>query len=83
MSDVDYGVVLNVGAFADADIVDVPADDCVEPNGRLFAHVHVANHVGAFFNERAWINLGVNTAKGSDHFLRLTNSFTSANESET
>ena len=47
--------VLNVGMVADADPVDIAAQDGAKPDARLFTNRHVANQLGAWrqINSRA------------------------------
>ena len=52
LHDVEDGAVLNVGAGADADVVDVAADDAERPHAGVFADDHVAD------DDRGGIDVG-------------------------
>jgi hypothetical protein len=41
-----HGAVLNIGIIANADGVDIPANDRIEPNGAMFPRLHIANYGG-------------------------------------
>src|SRR5262249_44282245 len=51
LHDVEDGAVLNVGARADADVVDVASDDAERPDAGVFTDDHVAD------NDRSRINV--------------------------
>src|SRR5712692_10703520 len=67
---VQDAVVLHVRAIADANVEHVAADDAAEPDGRLLAHVHIADYLRTFSDECRWVNLRVNAAKWSNHDWR-------------
>ena len=46
------GIVLNVGAFANADEVNIATNDRIEPDRGFFTDVHIADDVSTFFNKR-------------------------------
>ncbi len=50
------GPVLDIGARADADAVDVAASNTVEPEARALADLHIADHVRAGRDERAFVD---------------------------
>ena len=61
------GVVLNVRAIADADVMNVATDGAVTPDRCLFAKVHVANNLSARIHVSCWVNLWMNPTKRSNH----------------
>ena len=65
-------IVLHVRAVADADVEHVAAHNGAEPNGRLPADVHVTNNLRTVSYERGFVNLRMNTAKGTDHEVRFS-----------
>jgi hypothetical protein len=63
VSYMDDGVVLNICAIANADVVNVAPDDSVEPDRRLVANMYVAYDLCAIFDESRGMNLRMNPAK--------------------
>ena len=66
--------VLNIRALADADIVDIAAHHGVEPHTAFFADGHIADHLGAFDDERRSVDDRLAFLVGMNHwskFLRL------------
>ena len=64
---VNDAVVLDVRAIADPDIEHVSAHNGAEPDGRLLADVHIADDLRAVGDESGFVNLRMNSAKGSNH----------------
>lgn len=67
MTDMNHGIVLNVRAIADADVMNVAANRAVAPDRGFFAKVNVADDLGTGFDIRGWVNLRVNATKRSNH----------------
>ena len=55
---VHHRQVLDIGALADADVIDVAANDDVHPDRRFGANLHVADDLGALVDVCARINGG-------------------------
>jgi hypothetical protein len=66
---VEDAVVLHVGVCADADLVDVAADDGVHPDGGVFAEDHVADDLGRIVDVAGRRDRWAHTFVGSNHFL--------------
>jgi hypothetical protein len=64
---VQHGEILHVAAGADADAVDIAADNAVVPDTRLWAHFDITNYNGGFGHECARVNFWLHTLKGSVH----------------
>ena len=64
---VNYGIVLDVRAIADANVVHVPAQDCVPPHGRLFAEMHVTDNLRTLIDVCRVMDLRMDPAKWSNH----------------
>ena len=64
---VNYGIVLDVGAVTDANVMNVAAYGTVAPNRSLFSKVHVAYHLGAGVDVCGRVNLRVNPTERSNH----------------
>ena len=56
--DVQDGCVLDVRVFADANVINIPADDRVKPDARVLANLNVAYNLGALFNKCTFPELG-------------------------
>src|SRR6267142_3046573 len=69
---VQHTIVLHVGAVTDAYVIHIAARDSTEPDGGLLAHVHVTYYLRAVSDEGRWVNLRVNTTKGSNHEVRFS-----------
>lgn len=67
------GVVLDVRAIADANVMNVAADRAVAPDRSLFAEVHVAYNLSARIHVGCWVNLWMNPTKRSNHDLADSN----------
>src|SRR5215510_3721847 len=67
IANVDNGVVLDVGAIADADVKNVAANRAIAPDRRLLAEMHVANYLSARVHVSFWVNLWMNPTKRSNH----------------
>src|SRR5262245_4448551 len=52
----NHGVILNVRAAADSNVMHIAADHCIEPNRGFLANVHIADDVGAGGNECGGVN---------------------------
>jgi hypothetical protein len=68
---VNYTIILNIAAVADANVVHVAPQNGVAPNRRLLTDVDVANYLGALVDIRAFVNMRVIVAKWSDHFRAI------------
>lgn len=66
VTDVDHGAVLDVGARADADEIDVAAHDRGRPDGHIVAQVHVADDDGGGVDVDAFAQLGQVFEIGTD-----------------
>src|ERR1700704_3238523 len=64
---VQDAVVLHVGAIANANVEHVSTRHRAEPDRSLLANVHVADHLRAVSNKSCWVNLRMNSAKGTNH----------------
>src|SRR5579862_3848334 len=64
---VEDAVVLHVGVGADADLVDVAADDGIHPDGGVFAQDHVADNLRGFVDKTGFGDGGADTFIGSNH----------------
>ena len=67
---VHHGAVLDVGAGADADLVDVAPHHAVHPHARLRADHHIPDHLGALVHEDRRVELGPLAAERAKHELR-------------
>jgi hypothetical protein len=65
------GVVLNVGIVADADLVDVAAEDGVHPDAGVFAEDYVADELGGVVNVAGVGELGSDVFVGADHGISM------------
>jgi hypothetical protein len=65
--DVDHGAVLDVGVVPDPDPVDVGPDDALEPHAGMRPKLHVADHVGALFHERRFVDAGRLVLERAEH----------------
>ena len=59
--------ILDVGPIADTDVMDVPANDRVEPDAGLLADDDISDHQGRFLDEGAFWDGRSDSLKGSDH----------------
>ena len=64
---VNHRVVLNVGAVANANEVNITTHRAVAPNRGLFSEMHVADYLSTGFNIRGRVNLRVNPTERSNH----------------
>jgi hypothetical protein len=64
---VQDAVVLNVGVVADADLVDVAAEDGVHPDAGVFAKNDVADELGGVVDVAGVGELGSDAFVGADH----------------
>jgi hypothetical protein len=64
---VNHRVVLNVGAVADADVVNITTHRAVTPNRGLFSEMHVTDYLSTGFYIRGRVNLRVNPTERSNH----------------
>src|SRR6267154_4312961 len=64
---VEDGAVLNIGAGADTDVVDVAADYGAGPNAGVWANDYVADDYGGGVNVSGGGDFGALAAIGSDH----------------
>src|ERR1700674_4194557 len=64
---VEHAVVLNVGVVADADLVNVAAEDGVHPDARVFAENDVADELGGVVDVAGVGELGSDAFVGADH----------------
>jgi hypothetical protein len=64
---VEHGAVLYVGVGADADGVDVSAEDRVHPDGGVRAESNIANELGGEIDIAGVVNLGSVPLVGTDH----------------
>jgi hypothetical protein len=64
---VEYGVVLDVGIVANADLVDVAAKDGVHPDAGVLADNDVADELGGVVDIRGAGELGGDAFIGADH----------------
>ena len=65
------GAVLDVGAGADADLVDVAAHHAVHPDARLRADHHIPDDLGALVHEDRRVELGPLAAERAKHELAI------------
>ena len=65
----EHAVVLNVGIVADADLVDVAAEDRVHPDAGVFAENDVADELGGVVDVAGVGELGSDAFVGADHGL--------------
>jgi hypothetical protein len=68
---VEDSTVLDVGASADADTVDVAAEDGVHPDGGLGAELDVADNLGGGVDIAAVGQGGGEAAKGAEHEVSI------------
>jgi len=68
---VEDGVVLNVGVVADADLVDVAAEDGVHPDAGMLADDDVANELRGIVDVAGFGELRGDAFVGADHSLEL------------
>ncbi len=61
-----HGVVLNIGSFADADAVDVTANDRVKPDAGIFPDDGIADDASATSEQNVVPNLGLSALKRDD-----------------
>lgn len=66
IGEVNDRVVLDVGARADGDFVDVAAEGGVVPDTGFFVDRDAADHMGAGGDEGAFVDLGVKGREGFD-----------------
>jgi hypothetical protein len=64
---VEDAVVLNVGIVADADLVDIAAEDRVHPDAGVFAKNDVADELGGVVDVASVGELGRDAFVGADH----------------
>jgi hypothetical protein len=72
----DHSTVLNIGASADADMIDVAAQHAAEPDGTVGADLNVTDDHGTGSDEGVQVNFGKLTAVWEDdggcrHSVRL------------
>ena len=68
---VEDAVVLNIGVVADADLVDVAAEDGVHPDAGVFAEDDVADELGRVVDIASVGELGSNALVGADHGISI------------
>lgn len=66
IGEVNDCVVLDVGAWADGDFVDVAAKGGVVPDAGFLVDGDAADHIGAGGDEGAFVDLGVKVCDGFD-----------------
>jgi hypothetical protein len=64
---VEDTVVLNVGIVADADLVNIAAEDGVHPDAGVFAEDDVADQLGGVVDVASAGELGSDAFVGADH----------------
>jgi len=64
---VEDAVVLNVGVVADANLVDIAAEDGVHPDAGVFAEDDVADDLGGVVDVAGVRKLGRDALVGADH----------------
>jgi hypothetical protein len=67
MADVYDGVVLDIAAIAEANVMNVAAHRAIAPDRRLFSKVYVANNLSARVHVGCRVNLWMNPTKRSNH----------------
>ena len=68
---VEDAVVLNVGVVADADLMDVTAEDGVHPDAGVFAEHDVADELGGVVDVASVGELGGDAFVGEDHRISI------------
>src|SRR6266446_400499 len=68
---VEDAVVLNVGIVADANLVDVAAEDCVHPDAGVLAENDVADELGGVVDVAGVGELGRDAFVGADHGYQM------------
>ena len=67
--DMDEGEVLNIGARADADGVDVASHDHVHPHAALWPEMHVTDDLSAAVHEGRRVDSRIDRTVGAEHTL--------------
>src|SRR5688500_7126498 len=67
VADVTHGVVLDVGAIANADVMNVAAYRAIAPDRRLVPEMYVTYHLSARVDVGCRVNLWVDPTKRSNH----------------
>lgn len=67
----DDGAVLNVGARADFDVVDIPAQGATIPDTAIRADFDITNNGGVFGDKRVFVNFREDFSVGRDDWHRL------------
>jgi hypothetical protein len=64
---VEDGVVLDIGVVANADLVDIAAEDGIHPDAGVFADDDVADELGGVIDVSSGGELGSDAFVGADH----------------
>lgn len=64
IGEVDDRVILNVGARAEGDLIDVAAKGGVVPHAGFLVDRDAADHIGTGGNESAFVDLGMKGREG-------------------